>query len=104
MWWIVSLVTLVVFIPLMVAEAFLAMVLANGYMGNTDPMAISYLICQAGGVLLLSLLSGLLAKILTERFSMPLWASGIAMVIFSAIIQLGVSVMAFFTAITFFAP
>lgn len=104
MWWIVSLVTLIILMPLAVAEAFMAMIMANGYMGNTDPMVFSYLACQGLSLLAFSLLSGLLAKLLKTRFALPLWLGGGVAVILTSLLQLGVSVLAFFFAIAFFAP
>jgi len=104
MWWLVSLVTFFVFIPLFLAETFVAIVAANGFMGNTDPLAYSYLACQGGGLLFLSLLSGLLAKALKKTFSLPLWLGGMVTIILAVIAQVAFSFAAFLAAVTFFAP
>jgi len=104
MWWLISLVTFIIFIPLAVVEAFMAMIMANGYMGNTDPMVFSYLACQGSSLLALSLLSGLLSKWLKAHYALPLWVGGMAAIFLATVLQLGVSILAFFFAITFFAP
>ncbi len=104
MWWIVVLVTLLALIPLAVLEIFGAMIAANGFMGNTDPMVAVFLLCLGGGILAMSLAAGFVAKILAERFSRPLWLTGLAGLVLAAIIQPGLCLAGFFIAATFFAP
>lgn len=104
MWWIVVLVTLLALIPLAMLEIFGAMVAANGFMGNTDPMVAVFLLCLGGGMLAMSLVAGFIAKILAERFSLPLWLTGLIGLALAAIIQPGLCLAGFFIATTFFAP
>jgi|GEM_PF-3796523 len=104
MWWIVVVVTLLALTPLAVLEIFGAMVAANGYMGNTDPMVTVFLLCLGSGMLVMSLAAGFVAKILAERFSRPLWQGGTLGVLLAAIIQPGLCLAGFFIATTFFAP
>jgi hypothetical protein len=104
MWWMIVLVTLLALLPLAAVELFMAMVAANGYMGNTDPMVTVYLLCMGGGLLAVSLLAGFIARVLAERFSLSLWLTGFISIVLAALIQPGLCLVAFFIAITFFAP
>lgn len=104
MWWIVVVITLLALIPLAVLEIFGAMVAANGFMGNTDPMVAVFLLFMSGGILVMSLVAGFVAKILAERFSRSLWQGGIIGVLLAAIIQPGLCLAGFFIATAFFAP
>lgn len=104
MWWLVVAVTLLALIPLVALEIFGAMVAANGFMSNTDPMVGVFLLCLGSGVVAVSLLAGLVARILAKRLSRSLWLTGFFGLVLAAVIQPGLCLAAFFIATTFFAP
>lgn len=101
---LVTLLTFLALLPLVALELFIAMIVANGYMGNTDPMVTVYLLCMGSGLLAVSLLAGLIARVLAERFSLSLWLAGFISLALATLIQPGLCLVAFFIAITFFAP
>lgn len=104
MWWLVVLVTLLALTPLAALEIFGAMVAANGFMGNTDPMVAVFLLCLGDGVLAVGLLAGWVAKTLAKRASLSAWLAGFISIALAFVIQPGLCLAAFFIATTFFAP
>jgi hypothetical protein len=98
----VALATLLALILCSLAMAFMSMVTANGFMKNTDQMAISYLVCNGLSVLALSVFSGWLAYLLNKRLNLNTWISGLATVAASMLL-FGVSMFAaLFLIVTIF--
>jgi len=98
----VALVTGVVLALCSVGTGLLAMVLANGFMSNTDPMAWSYLACNAVSILFLSVFNGWLTHFLQHKFKLNPWLGGlfsiaVAMILFGILIF-----AAFFAIVTIF--
>ena len=103
-WLLVSFVTFLALMVAAVASSFFAMVLANGYMGGTDPMVTAYVLCQGAGILLSSLLSGLGAKALSKATKLPLWLAGLIAIGAAVALHFVISFFSFTFAIAFFAP
>jgi uncharacterized protein (DUF486 family) len=98
----VALATLVVLLLCSVGMAFMSMVLANGFMHNTDLMAWSYLACNGASVLFLSVFSGWLTAFLQQKLKLNPWLGGI-FTLGSAMILFGVLMfVAFFAIVTVF--
>jgi hypothetical protein len=100
---IIGIVTLVILLACSVGTGFMAMILANGFMGNTDPMAFAYLTCNGLSVLALSVIGALLANFLmkTQNFHIALAGAisvGLAIFVFPILMF-----FAFFIAVTFFS-
>lgn len=98
----VAIVTLIVLLLCSVGTAFMSMVLANGFMSNTDKMAWSYLACNGLSVLVLSVLSGWLAHVFNQRLNLNIWFAGIGSVGASAIAFGLLMFIAFFAIVTIF--
>jgi hypothetical protein len=81
LWWIISLIAL----PLLVVQAVLTTVLLiimlNGYPFLPDAMPVIYAVCTSSLLLALSLACGLAPKKLAQSTSMPMWASGMLMML-----------------------
>ena len=77
---VVVIVTLVVLVLCSVGTGFMAMVTADGFMKNTDAMAISYLVCNGVSLLALVALSGWLVFLLNKRLNLNVWIGGLAAV------------------------
>ncbi len=103
-WLLVSFVTFLALIAAAVVSSLFAMVLANGYMGGTDPMVTAYVLCQGTGILLLALLSGLAARMLANATKMPLWLAGLITTGVAVALHFVISFCSFTFAIAFFAP
>jgi uncharacterized protein (DUF486 family) len=98
----VAVATLLVLILCSVGMAFMSMVLANGFMSNTDQMAISYVVCNGLSVLALSVFSGWLAYVLNKRLNLNTWLGGLATVTASMML-FGISMfVAFFLIVSIF--
>lgn len=98
----VAVVTLIVLVLCSVGMAFMSMVLANGFMSNTDKMAWSYLACNGASVLFLSLFSGWLTQMLNQRLNLNPWLGGIAAIGVSMILFGFLMFVAFFVIVTIF--
>jgi len=98
----VAVATLLVLILCSVGMAFMSMVLANGFMKNTDQMAISYIVCNGISVLMLSVFSGWLAHVLNKRLNLNTWLGGLATVGTSMVLFGVLMFIAFFSIVTIF--
>ena len=87
MWWIVSLVALVVSTIEAVAVTFVVMVALNGFPSLANAFAFLYLACTGGVMLVMSLLDGFLAKKFSEATSLPLWFAGVVTVTIGAMVM-----------------
>jgi hypothetical protein len=101
---VISAIAFVVLFVEVILAGFFAMIMANGYMGGTDPMVTAYVVCQGAGLLVLSLLSGPLAGKLSQAWKMPLWLGGLLTVGAAAVLMFVLSFFSFAFAIAFFAP
>ena len=99
---VVAILTLFVLILCSVGMGFMSMVLANGFMSNTDKMAWSYLICNTVSVLSLSVFSGWLTLALNQRLQLNPWLGGIASVGVSMIMFGILMFIAFFLIVSIF--
>ena len=81
MWWVISLIALVLLFIEAVSVTFFLMVALNGFPSLPDAFAIIYLVFTCGLVLALSLLAGLMAKRFSERNSLPLGLAGMLTVV-----------------------
>jgi hypothetical protein len=86
MWWVVSLIALVLLIIEAVSVTFFLMVALNGFPSLPDAFVTIYFASTCGLLLALSLLSGLLAKKFSEIKSVPLQYAGVLTIIASLVI------------------
>lgn len=86
MWWIISLIALVLLVIEAVMVTFFVMVALNGFPSLPDAFAIIYLVCTCGLILVSSCLDGFLAKKLSETHSLPLLPAGILTMAVSVVI------------------
>jgi len=98
----IAVTTLVVLVLCSLGMGFMSMVLANGFMSNTNQMAISYLVCNGLSILALSGLSGWLAQVLNQRLNLNLWLGCLASIGVSAITFGILMFMAFFLIVSLF--
>lgn len=77
MWWIISLIGLVLLVIEAVMTTFLLLIVLNGFTSLPDALVNIYLVCTCGLLLLLSLLGGYLAKKLAQISPLPLWLAGV---------------------------
>lgn len=98
----VAVATLLVLILCSVGTAFMSMVLANGFMKNTDQMAISYVVCNGLSVLALSAFSGWLAYMLNKHLNLNTWLGGVASAGISMILFGVLMFIAFFGIVSIF--
>lgn len=98
----VALVTLVVLIFCSLGTAFMSMVLANGFMSNTDIMAWSYLACNGISVLFLSVFSGWLTAFFQQKLKLNPWLGGTFSLGVSIILFGLLMFVAFFAIVTIF--
>ena len=76
MWWVISLIALVLLVIEAAMVTFFLMVALNGFPSLPDAFAIIYLVYTCGVILVLSWLDGFLAKKLSETNPLPLWLTG----------------------------
>jgi hypothetical protein len=77
MWWIISVINLILLSLEAAGTTFMVMVMLNGFPSLPDAMVALYMVCGSGLLLALSLLSGWLAKKLAETSPVPLWLGGV---------------------------
>ena len=87
MWWLISLIALVLLAIEAVMVTFFLLIALNGFPSLPDAFAIIYLVCTCGLIPVLSLLGGFLAKKLSETNPLPLWPAGILTMIASVVIM-----------------
>ncbi len=98
----IAVTTLVVLVLCSLGMGFMSMVLANGFMSNTNQMAIAYLVSNGLSILALSGLSGWLAQVLNQRLNLNLWLGCLASIGVSAITFGILMFMAFFLIVSLF--
>jgi len=76
MWWIISLISLVLLVIEAVLTTFFVMIALNGFSSLPNALVIIYLACTCGLLPILSLLAGWLAKKLSGSSPLPLWLTG----------------------------
>jgi hypothetical protein len=76
MWWIISLIGLVLFAMEAMVTTFFLLVALNGFPSLPDALVVIYLASGCAFVLGLSFLAGWLAKKLAQSSSLPLWFAG----------------------------
>jgi len=86
MWWVISLIALVLLATEAVMVTFSLMVALNGFPSLPDAFAIIYLVFTCGLILVLSWLDGFLAKKLSETNPLSLQLAGTWTVISSVVI------------------
>jgi hypothetical protein len=86
MWWVVSLIALVLLLIGAVVVTFFVMVALNGFPSLPDAFVILYFAFTCGLLPALSVLGGILAKKFSEVNSQPLWIGGILTTIVSLMI------------------
>jgi hypothetical protein len=77
MWWIISLIGLVLFTIEAVVTTFFLLVVLNGFPSLPNGLVVIYLVSGCAFVLALSFLAGWLAKKLVQSGSLPLWFAGV---------------------------
>lgn len=77
MWWIISLISLVLFAVEAMITTFFLLVALNGFPSLPDAMVIVYLLSSCAFVLGLSFLAGWLANRLAQSGRLPLWFAGV---------------------------
>lgn len=77
MWWIISLIGLVLFAVEAVITTFFLIIALNGFPSLPNALVVIYLVSGCASVLVLSALAGLLAKKLAQSGSLPLWFAGL---------------------------
>jgi hypothetical protein len=99
---VVCVVTLIVLALCTVGMGMMSMVMANGFMKNTDEMAISYAVCNGVSLLVLVVYSGWLTYALNKHLNLNVWLGG-AVSIGSAMLLFGVFMfIAFFIIVSIF--
>jgi hypothetical protein len=86
MWWVISLIGLVLLAIEAVAVTFMVMVALNGFPSLPDAFVKIYFVCTLGLLPVLSLLSGFLAKKYAETNPLTLRHAGILTTIASLVI------------------
>ncbi|MAU01320.1 MAG: hypothetical protein CL608_29620 [Anaerolineaceae bacterium] len=77
MWWIISLIGLVLFAMEAVVTTFFLLVALNGFPSLPNALVAIYVVSGCASVLGLSFLAGWLAKKLAQSGSLPLWFAGV---------------------------
>ncbi len=85
MWWIVSLISLLLLAIEGALTTLMIMILLNGFPSLPDAMVNLYLVCAGGSLPALSLLAGWLARKLSQISRVPLWLAGILTIIASLV-------------------
>lgn len=86
MWWIISLIGLVLFAIEAVITTFFLLIALNGFPSLPNALVVIYLVSGCALVLALSFLAGWLAKKLTQSGSLPLWFAGVLTTIGSLVL------------------
>jgi hypothetical protein len=86
LWWVVSLIALVVLLLTSGAMTLIVIIALNGFTYLPDAIGVIYLVFTVGLVIGFSLLAGLVSKNLSQRNDMPLWRTGALTVIIGMLI------------------
>jgi hypothetical protein len=99
---VVAGVTLIVLVLCSIGMGFMSMVIADGFMKNTNQMAISYAICNGVSVLGLVILNGWLVFALNKYLNLNVWLGGLASICISMALFGIVMFMAVFVILIIF--